>query len=134
MKTMEERARIADEEVKFTTSKKMSVQKRIQEIAGRREMIEHNLRTQQCNLLEMGISALDAEKEISEMLMKPLEEKVKYFEGAMDVLDIEIGALKEEEKSLAQDVEEAQSSHFGIVQVLDALQFELDGLLSKNSV
>jgi len=82
----------------------------------------------------MGLSALEAEEEPSEMLMKPLEGEVVYLEGAMDVLDIEFKALKEEEKSLAQDVEEAQSSHFGIVQVLNALQFELDGLLSKNSV
>jgi len=131
---MEERARIAEEEVKDITSKKMSVLKRIQEIAGRREMIEYNLRTQQCKLLEMDISALDAEKEPSEMLMKPLEEKVKYLEGAIDVLNIEIRALKEEEKSLVQDVEVAESSHFGTVQVLGALQFELNGLLSKNSV
>jgi len=131
---MEEGARIAEEEVKDITSKNMNVQKRIQEIAARREMIEHNLRTQQCNLLEMGLSALEAEEEPSEMLMKPLEGKAKYLEGAMDVLDIEIGALKEEEKSLAQDVEEAQSSHFGIVQVLNALQFELNGFLLNNSV
>ena len=126
---MEERERIADEEVKDITSKKMNVLKRIQEIAGRREMIEYNLRTQQCKILEMGLSALDAEKEPSEMLMKPLEEKVKYLEGAIDVLNTEIGALKEEEKSLAQDVEVAESSHFGTVQVLGALQLELDGLL-----
>jgi len=131
---MEERARIAEEEVKDNTSKKMNVLKRIQEIAGRREMIEHNLRTQQCKLLEMGIAALDAEEEPSEMLTKPLEGKINYLEGAMDALYIEIRALKEEEKSLDQDVEEAQSSHFGIVQVLDSLQFELDGLLLKNSV
>ncbi len=131
---MEEGARIAEEEVKDITSKNMNVQKRIQEIAARREMIEHNLRTQQCKLLEMGISALDADEEPSEMLTKPLEGKINYLEGAMDALYIEIRALKEEEKSLDQDVEEAQSSHFGIVQVLDSLQFELDGLLLKNSV
>jgi len=82
----------------------------------------------------MGLSALEAEEEPSEMLMKPLEGEVVYLEGAMDVLDIEIRDLKEEEKSLAQDVEEAQSSNFGIVQVIGALHFELDGLLLKNSV
>jgi len=42
--------------------------------------------------------------------------------------------LKEEEKSLAQDEEEAQSSLLGIVQVLNALHFELDGLILKSSV
>ena len=131
---MEERGRIAEEEVKEISSKKVDVQKKIDEIEGRRALIEYNLRTQQCNLLAMGLSALEAEEEPSEMLMKPLEEKVKYLEGAMDVLDIEIGALKEEEKSLAQDVEEAQSSHFGIVQVLNALQFGLNGFLLNNSV
>jgi len=131
---MEERARIAEEEVKEISSKKVDVQRKIDEIEGRRALIEFNLRTQQCNLLEMGLSALEAEEEPSEMLMKPLEEKVKYLEGGMDVLDIELKALKEEEKSLAQDVEEAQSSHFAIVQVLNALQFELDGLILKSSV
>jgi len=90
MKTMEARARIAEEKVKEISSKKVDVQKKIDEIEGRRALIEYNLRTQQCNLLEMGLSALEAEEEPSEMLIKPLEEKVKYFEGAMDVLDIEV--------------------------------------------
>ena len=111
---MEDRERIAEREVKEITSKKMNVLKRIEEIAGRRALIEYDLRSQQCNL-EMGLSALDAEVEQSEMLMETLERKVKCLEEKMKLIDCELRALKEEEKSLSQDLEEAQSSHFGTV-------------------
>ena len=126
---MEERALIAEEKVNEISSKKMNLLKRIEEISGRRALIEFALRSQQYNLLEMGLSALDAEGEPSEMIMRPLEGKVKSLEEEMKLIDGELGALKEEEKSLDEDVEEAKGSHFGILEVLDALQFELDGLL-----
>ena len=46
----------------------------------------------------------------------------------MDVIDRELGALNEDEKSIGHDLEDAQGSHFGVIQVLEALQSELDGL------
>jgi len=121
---MGERARIAEEEVEEISSKKMNVQKRIDEIERRRAMIEY-LRSQQCNPLEMSLSALNVEDD--GVSMKSVEEKVKFVDDEMKLMDGQLNALKEEEKSLAQDLEYALESHFGVVQVLEALQSELDG-------
>lgn len=126
---MEERARITEEEVKEITLKKVDLQKRIKETAGRRVVIEYDLRSEQCNLIEMNLSALETDEEDFSGIMKPVEEKIKSLEKKMNVIESELMALKGEEKSLVQDLEDAQGSHVGIVQVLKALQSELNGLL-----
>ena len=123
---MEERARIAEEELEEISSKKMNVQKRFDEIERRRTLIEY-LRSQQCNLLEMNLSAPDAEVDFGGIFTEPVEDKVNCLETEMKVIDGQLGALKEEEKCLDQDIEYAQESHFGVVQVIEALQSELDG-------
>jgi len=133
LKAMEERARIAEEEVKEISSKKMNVQKRIDEIERRRAMIEY-LRSQQSNLLEMSLSALNAEVDYGGIFTEPVDEKVNCLETEMKVLYGQLGALKEEEKSLAKDLGYAQESHSGVVQVIEALQNELDEYLFNNSV
>jgi len=129
IKNTEERARIADEEVKEISSKKTDLQKKIVEIEGRRALIECNLQIEQCNLLEIRLSALKTKEEPSEILMQSSEEEVECLEDEMKVIDGELGALKEEEKSLDQNLENSRGSHFEVVQVLEALQSELDGLL-----
>ena len=111
---MKERARIAEEEVKEISSKKMDVSKKINELRGTRLVIEYDLRSEQCRLLEMNISALDEEGDHCG-LIESVEKKVKSLEKKMDVIDSQLRALKEEEKSLAQDLEYALGSHFVVV-------------------
>ncbi len=101
LKTMEEKARIAEEEVKKISSKKMNVQKRIDEIERRRSLLQY-LRLPHCNPLEKRLSKLMAEED--DLFMKPVEEKVKGLEDEIDclesemkVIDGQLGALKEEE-------------------------------------
>ena len=118
LKIMEERARIAEEEMKEISSKKMDLQERIDEIERRRAMIEY-LRSHQCNPFEMNLSARNAEE--------PVEEQVNCLEDEMKVIDGQLNALIVEEKRLAQDLECAKDSHLGVVQVIEALQYELDG-------
>jgi len=117
---MEERARIAGEEVKDISSKKMNVQKRIDEIEGRRALIEF-LQSRQSNLLERSNVGKDG------LFIKPVKGKVNCLEDEMKLINGKLNALKEEEKSLAQDFKYAQESQFGVVQVIEALQSELDG-------
>ena len=124
--SVEERVRIAKDKVKQISSKKMDVQKQIEDILGRRALIECNLQIEQCNLFELGLSELETGEEPSEMLKQSVEEEVKNYEGQMDVID---GALKEEEWSLDQNLKDARSSHVGVVQVLEGLQSELNGML-----
>jgi len=126
---MEERARIINEEMKEISSKKMEVHKKIEEIEEKRELIECNLRSEQSDLKEMIISALESGEEPSEILKQSLEEEIKCLEDEIKLTDVELQALKEEGKSLDQNLEDARSSHFGVVQVLLAMQSELDGLL-----
>ncbi len=133
LKAMEERARIAEEEVKEITLKKVDLQKRIKEIAARKVVIEYDLRSEQCNLIEMNLSALETEDEDYSGIMEPVEEKIKSFEKKMNVIESELMALKEEEKSVVIDLEDAQTSHIGVVQVLKALQSELNELLTFNN-
>ena len=124
---MEERAHIAKEEVTQILSRKMDLQKKINEMRGSRVLIEYDLRLEQCSLLEMSISALD-EGEDHNALTEPVDEKVKSLQEKMDVIDGQLEVLKGEEDSLAQDLDYAYDSHLGAVQVIEALQSELDGL------
>ena len=62
-------------------------------------------------------------------MMEPVEEKIENLEEEINAIDIELGTLKDEEKSLAQELMNAQGSHIGIFQVLVAVQLELDELL-----
>jgi len=129
LKALKERARIIEEEVKDISSKQMDIQKRIIELAERKVPIEYDLRSEQCNLLELNLSLIESEDDNSGVI-EPAEEKIKKLEEEMNTIDTELGTLKDEEKSLAQDLINAQGSHIGVVQVLEALQLELDGLLS----
>ena len=113
LKAMEERGRIAEEEVEEISSKKMNVQKRINEIERRRSFIEY-LRLKHSNPPEKNLSdVLIAEKD--GIFTKPVEEKVEFLEDEMKLIDGQLNALKEEEKSLAQDLEYALGSHFVVV-------------------
>lgn len=103
---MEEGARITDEEMKAISTKKMDLEKKIKEMAGVRMLTEYDLRLEQCNLLEMSISALDAEEDRS-ALMEPVEQKIKSLEKKIEVLDSELGALKEKESNLAKELQDA---------------------------
>ena len=87
------------------------------------------LRLQHCNPLEESLSELIAEE--GDLFMKPVGEKVNGLEDEINLIDSQLNSLKEEEKSLAQELEYAQESHFGVVQVIEALQSELNGLLFK---
>lgn len=111
---MEERARIAEEEIKEISSKKIDVSKKINEMRTTRVLIEYELRSEQCNLLEMNISALDADGDHCGFL-EPFEEKIKSLKKKIDVIDRELNALKEEEKSLDEDLENALGSHFVVI-------------------
>ena len=124
---MEERAHIAEEEVTQILSRKMDLLQKVIEMAGRRLVIEYDLRLEQCSLLGMSISALDEGGDHS-ALTEPVDEKVKTLQKKMDGIDSQLEVLKGEEDSLAQDLDYAYDSHLGIVQVIEALQSELDGL------
>ena len=124
---MQEKARIAEEEVKQVLSKRTNVEKGISEETGRRLAIELDLRLEERNLLEMRIFAHDAEEDYTG-LMETVERKVGSLKKKMDAVDGQLISLKGEKKSLDYDLEWSRASHFGVVQVIEALDLELDGL------
>lgn len=63
-----------------------------------------------------------------------MEEEVKCLEDEIKMIDGELQAFKEEEKSLDQNLEDSQGSHFEVVQVLEGLRSELDRLLVNTHV
>ncbi len=124
---MQEKARIAEEEVKQVLSKRTNVEKGIIEETGRRLVIELDLRLEERNLLEMRIFAHDAEEDYTG-LMETVERKVGSLKKKMDAVDGQLISLKGEKKNLDCDLEWSRASYFGVVQVIEALDSELDGL------
>ena len=124
IRSTEERARILDEDVKEISSKKIDVQKKIDEKEGRMALIKYNLLLEQRSLLEMQLAAHETGEEPSEILKQSVEEEVESMEDEIKMIDGELQALKEEKKSLDQNLEDARGSHFRVIQVLEALQLK----------
>ena len=90
-------------------------------------MIEYDLRSEQCNLIEMRLLALES-NEADESLsgIESIEKKVDSFESEIVEIDNELRILNEKEKELDEDLKQAEESHIGVIQVVEALQSELD--------
>ncbi len=121
---MEESARTIGEQMTEILSKKTDFQKKINEMADSRVLIECDLRLERGCLLELIIDATEDHRG----MLEPVEDKVKSLEKKLDLMDVKLDVLKQEEARLAQELKHAQNSHFGAVQVLEALQSELDVL------
>ncbi len=123
---MKEKARSAEGEMDAIFSKKVEIRNKINKMNGTRVYEELNLRFQQRTLLEICISAHDAGED-HRTFTQSMVEQVRMLENDMDELDRQLDALNEEEKSLAEELEFAQGSHLGVVEVIDALYSELNG-------
>ena len=121
---MEESARTIGKQMTEILSKKTDLQKKINEMADSRVLIECDLRLERGCLLELIIDATEDHRG----MLEPVEDKVKSLEKKLDLMDVKLDVLKQEEARLAQELKHAQNSHFGAVQVLEALQSELDVL------
>lgn len=130
---MEEKARIADEELKKVLCDKDIWKKKIIQKAREKLEAEIDLRTNQCKAIELKLSLHDVDcDEIEEKknCLSSVEETIKTLEGIVAGMGIELQAIGKEEADLSEEVEDAERSYFGIMQVLDTLKSELKGLQS----
>lgn len=125
---MKEKVHKADSELKTVSSKMNDVKKRIAEIATRKALVEINLRTRQCEALEMSLMALDSEDMDTEQIELTSSEQIKALEDELKGMDDVLLVLREEEESFAEDLETAEGSYLGALQVLEALESELEEL------
>ena len=54
-----------------------------------------------------------------------VEELIKGFECDVEEMDLELQNLRKEEAELSEDMEDAERSYCGIMEVVNAMQFEL---------
>lgn len=129
VKFMEEKARIADEELKNIRLKKDCVSSKIKEIFGKKVETECDLRTRQCDALELKLSLLETtEMEADQNNLASVEETIKRLECRVNAMENELRNLRNEEECLTEDWEDAERSYAGTMEVLNALQSELKGL------
>lgn len=125
---MKEKVHKADREQKTISSKKNEVKKKIAEIATRKALVEINLRTQQCEAIEMSLIALDSEDMDTDQIELTSGEQIKALEDELKGMDDVLLVLQEEEESFTEDLETAEGSYLGALQVLEALESELEEL------
>ena len=119
----------AQKELEEISSKKRGVFDKMKEIATKKMKIEYDLRTRQCEALELSIMSLDNEAGHNAVVLA--EYSVMCLEDEMKMFEDELQSLREQDTNLVEDVEEAESSFIGANQVLFALMSELDSLLNE---
>ncbi len=124
---MEEKARIADGELKRIKLDKDSCQNKISEMTRKKTETEFDLRKKQCEAVKLSMSLLDCcETEGKADTLSSLEEMIKQLEGVIEGMNFQLEALGKEETDLSENIEDARNSYHGIIQVLEALKSELN--------
>ena len=120
---MVEKARTANHEVKKIKLKKDECRNKIIETSTTKTQSEIDLRIQQCEALELKMSLM-AFPETDNVDLASVEERIKTFECDVEKMDFELHALRKEEAELSEDMEDAERSYCGIMEVVNAMQFE----------
>ena len=105
VEVMENKVRIADEELRHLSCKKNDATEKIQEITAQKEKMEKDVRAEECEPLELA-------------------EKMNQ----LNKLEGELLTLREEEENLYEELGIAEGSFIGANQVLLALQLDLKQL------
>lgn len=134
VKFMEEKARIADGELKKIKLDKDSCQTKISEITRKKTETEFDLRMKQCDAFKLNKSLDCQETESKEDNLSSLKEMIKKLEEVVEGMNFQLEALGKEEADLSDNVEDAENSYNGIIQVLDALESEVKSLTLDYSI
>ena len=127
IQVMQTKVITAQKELEEISSKKRGVFDKMKEIATKKMKIEYDLRTRQCEALELNIMSLDDEAVQNDVMLA--EYSVTCLEDEMKMFEDELNCLREHDLNLAEDIEEAEGSFIGANQVLQALMSELEDLL-----
>jgi len=130
---MGKKAQIAADELKKSKLKKNNLLNAINDITSKRTETEIQLRMHQCKALELKLSLLDCPKtDDNEDSLTEIEKSIKKLEIIVEGMGFKLQALRKEEVDLSENVEGAERSHFGIMEVLDGLQLELKSQQQSN--
>ena len=132
---MEEKAQIADGELKRIKLDMDSCQKKISEMTRKKTETEFDLRKKQCEAVKLSMSLLDCcETEGKADTLSSLEEMIKQREGVIEGMNFQLEALGKEETDLSENIKDARNSYHGIIQVLEALKSELNSRVLDYSI
>ena len=127
IQVMKKRVEVAQKELGNVSLKKRNIREKMNEYSSQKTKVEHDLRTKQCEALELNIMSLDDESVQNDVVLA--EYSVTCLENEMKMFEDELQSLREQDANLIEDVEEAESSFIGVYQVLLALMFELDTIV-----
>jgi len=118
------RVKKSDQELKGVLLKLEILNEKMRELVKRKETA---LQIQRKELINIFLVNSDQDLNLVKAKLKVLEEELKGLEN-------ELSNFRLEELNLLEDVEEAQESHLGATQVLNALQHELNQLESTSTI
>ncbi len=127
---MVEKARIVDHEVKKIKLKKNDCRSKISETTRKKTQVEIDLRIQQCEVLEFKISLMDFSEGYEDDLAS-VEGLILKLECDVEELNFKLKALRKDEADLSEGLEDMERSYCGIMEVVNALQLELNVLKSS---
>lgn len=126
---MKEKVRVSAEEIEKLSAEKEALERRVKEVVGEKMKAEFSFRTAQCQVLELRLKFYNSvHNEEGERVIAEAEKRASRCETELGQMEVELDALKEEEGSLTEQLDEAKESHNGSSQVLLILQAELKKL------
>lgn len=124
---MKKKARLDDDNLKKFKLNKESCRKKIKETISKKRQAEIDLRSKQCEAIELKLSMLDdcQQTKDNNKNLASMEELIQKLESAVEGMDLELKTFRNEEADLSKEVEDVERSFCGIVRVLDVLKPEL---------
>jgi len=129
---MKDKVRSAEEELREVSSRKEIIGKKIKETNSKKIHAEFNLRTLQCEALKQTLTSMESQlKEPDQHDSTEDEVKIQQLEKEVHQNGNQLQALREAEKRLVEEVEDAKATLTGAQQVLETLKSEIEALQSE---
>lgn len=129
---MKDKVRNAEEELREVSSRKEIIGKKIKETNSKKIYAEFNLRTLQCEALKQTLTSMESQLEEPDQHDSTEDEgKIQQLEKEVHQIVNQLQALREAEKRLAEEVEDANATLTGAQQVLETLKSEIEALQSE---
>lgn len=132
VEAMKDRVRNAEEELREVSSRKEFLGKKIKEANSKKIHAEFNLRTLQCEALKQTLTSMESQLEEPDQHDSTEDEsKIQQLEKEVHQIVNQLHALRETEKRLVEEVEDAKATLTGAQQVLESLKSEIEVLQSE---
>ena len=124
MNFLDERKRIANAALKKIKLNMDVCRKNFNQFIINRHKAEIDLKTKQCEALDIQISLLYCQSSASELKenLKSVEESIEKCKDVLKEMDFKLRILKQERAYLSEDLEEVEKSHIKMMLTLEALK------------